>query len=174
MRENTVSNRHRKTNRVVAKRRPGAKAKPKPRPKPKAKTTTRALTKQRTVAKRAQTQSPPVKADIRERILAAIRRIPRSRVCTYGNVADVAGLPRRARLVGTVLRQTPASRDLPWYRVINAGGRISFPSASDAYRRQRSKLEAEGVVFIGGRVDLQRHGWPDRDVQLDELLWGVP
>ena len=106
-----------------------------------------------------------------ERILKAVRSIPRGRVCTYGDVADVAGLPRRARLVGTVLRQTPASRDLPWYRVINASGRISFPVGSDAYQRQRSRLEAEGVDFVGGRVDLRRHGWPQRDAQLDELLW---
>jgi methylated-DNA-protein-cysteine methyltransferase related protein len=106
-----------------------------------------------------------------ESILAAVRRIPRGKVCTYGNVAEVAGLPRRARLVGTVLRQTPAARGLPWYRVINAGGRISFPVGSDAYARQRHKLEAEGVVFVGGRVDLRRYGWPARDQQLDELLW---
>jgi methylated-DNA-protein-cysteine methyltransferase-like protein len=124
-------------------------------------------------AKNAKAQPPLVKADIRDRILATIKRIPRGRVATYGNVADVAGLPRRARLVGTVLRQTPASRGLPWYRVINAGGRISLPAGSDAYQRQRSKLEAEGVLFIGGRVDLQRHGWPQRDVQLDEMLWKV-
>jgi methylated-DNA-protein-cysteine methyltransferase related protein len=106
-----------------------------------------------------------------EMILAAVRRIPRGKVCTYGNVAEVAGLPRRARLVGTVLRQTPAARGLPWYRVINAGGRISFPVGSDAYARQRHKLEAEGVVFAGGRVDLRRYGWPARDEHLDELLW---
>jgi methylated-DNA-protein-cysteine methyltransferase-like protein len=109
--------------------------------------------------------------DLPARILAAVRRIPRGKVCTYGDVADVAGLPRRARLVGTVLRQTPASRDLPWFRVINAGGRISFPAGSDAYLRQRRKLEAEGVVFIGGRIDLKRHGWPPREDRLDELLW---
>jgi methylated-DNA-protein-cysteine methyltransferase-like protein len=107
------------------------------------------------------------------RIIAAIKRIPRGRVCTYGNVADVAGLPRRARLVGTVLRQTPASRGLPWYRVINASGRISFPVGSDSYARQRKQLEAEGVDFVGGRVDLRRYGWPSRDQQLDELLWGT-
>jgi methylated-DNA-protein-cysteine methyltransferase related protein len=108
---------------------------------------------------------------IPEMILAAVRRIPRGKVCTYGNVAEVAGLPRRARLVGTVLRQTPSARGLPWYRVINAGGRISFPVGSDAYARQRHKLEAEGVVFAGGRVDLRRYGWPARDEHLDELLW---
>ena len=106
------------------------------------------------------------------RILAAVKKIPRGRVCTYGNVADIAGLPRRARLVGTVLRQTPASPGLPWFRVINASGRISFPLGSDSHARQRRHLEAEGVDFIGGRVDLQRYGWPSREQVLDELLWG--
>jgi methylated-DNA-protein-cysteine methyltransferase-like protein len=72
-----------------------------------------------------------------------------------------------------VLRQTPASRDLPWFRVINAAGRISFPGGSDAYLRQRRKLEAEGIVFIGGRIDLKRHGWPPREERLDELLWKI-
>ena len=106
-----------------------------------------------------------------EQILVAVRSIPKGRVCTYGDVADVAGLPRRARLVGTVLRQSPASRGLPWFRVINASGRISFPVGSDAYRRQRSKLEAEGVDFVGGRIDLKRYGWPEHEAKLDELLW---
>ena len=114
-----------------------------------------------------------IETSVRERILAAVRRIPRGHVCTYGNVAEVAGLPRRARLVGTVLRQTPAGRGLPWFRVMNAGGRISFPTGSDAYVRQRKRLEAEGIVFVGGRVDLQRYGWPSRDAHLDELLWKV-
>ncbi|MDY6944360.1 MAG: MGMT family protein [Pseudomonadota bacterium] len=106
------------------------------------------------------------------RIIAAIKRIPRGKVCTYGGVADLAGLPRRARLVGTVLRQTPASRGVPWFRVINASGRISFPLGSDAYARQRKHLEKEGVDFVGGRVDLNRYGWPPRDQVLDQLLWG--
>lgn len=123
---------------------------------------------------RVRSKAVPVdpRADpLRTRILDTIRRIPRGKVCTYGDVADVAGLPRRARLVGTILRQTPGSRDLPWFRVINAGGRISFPTGSEAYQRQRRKLEAEGVVFVGGRVDLQRYGWPSREEQLDEFLW---
>ncbi|GFE81303.1 hypothetical protein GCM10011487_33030 [Steroidobacter agaridevorans] len=106
------------------------------------------------------------------RIIAAIKRIPRGKVCTYGGVADVAGLPRRARLVGTVLRQTPASRGLPWFRVINASGRISFPLGSDGYARQRKHLENEGIDFVGGRVDLDRYGWPPREKLLDELVWG--
>ena len=122
---------------------------------------------------RAKRAPAAIDQSVPEMILAAVRRIPRGKVCTYGDVAEVAGLPRRARLVGTVLRQT-SGRGLPWYRVINAGGRISFPVGSDAYARQRHKLEAEGVVFAGGRVDLRRYGWPARDEQLDELLWKLP
>ncbi len=106
-----------------------------------------------------------------DRILAAVRQIPRGRVSTYGIVAELAGLPRRARLVGTVLKHAPSSRDLPWFRVINAGGRISLPSGSDSYARQKSKLEAEGVIFRGDRVDMKRYGWPPRDRTLDETLW---
>lgn len=106
-----------------------------------------------------------------KRILDAIKRIPRGKVSTYGEVAELAGLPRRARLVGTVLRQTPAASKVPWYRVINAGGRISFPTGSEPYARQRRKLEAEGVTFVAGKVNLRRYGWPSREEQLDEFLW---
>jgi methylated-DNA-protein-cysteine methyltransferase related protein len=126
--------------------------------------------KKKKPAKSARRTAPAANA---EAILAAVKRIPRGRVSTYGGVAEVAGLPRRARLVGTVLRQTPASRGLPWFRVINASGRISFPVGSDAYARQRKKLEAEGIVFSGGRVDLREYGWPESVASLDEYLWKV-
>jgi len=133
----------------------------------------KAKKKAKKTAPRTKRAPAAIDQSVPEMILAAVRRIPRGKVCTYGDVAEVAGLPRRARLVGTVLRQT-SGRGLPWYRVINAGGRISFPVGSDAYARQRRKLEAEGVVFAGGRVDLRRYGWPARDEQLDELLWKLP
>ena len=123
----------------------------------------------KTAAKRGLVVAPASDA---ARIIAAIKKIPRGKVCTYGGVADVAGLPRRARLVGTVLRQTPASRGVPWFRVINASGRISFPLGSDSYKRQRKSLENEGVDFVGGRVNLDHYGWPRRERMLDELVWG--
>lgn len=102
-------------------------------------------------------------------ILSTVQKIPRGKVSTYGAVADAAGLPRRARLVGTVLRQT--ARRVPWHRVLNASGRISFPKGSEAYIEQRARLEREGVVFIGGRVDLKRCGWPSQLGSLDEYMW---
>jgi methylated-DNA-protein-cysteine methyltransferase-like protein len=129
------------------------------------------VAKKKVARRPTKAKQPAVQTDA-QRILAAIRKIPKGRVSTYGNVAEAAGLPRRARLVGTVLRQTPASVKVPWFRVINAGGRISFPVNSDAYERQRSNLEAEGISLVRGRVDLKRYGWPARDKDLDELLWG--
>ncbi|HEU4652562.1 MAG TPA: MGMT family protein [Steroidobacteraceae bacterium] len=108
-----------------------------------------------------------------DRILEAVRKIPRGKVSSYGQVAALAGLPRRARLVGTVLRTHPNMRGLPWHRVINSGGRISFPLGSEAYDRQRQRLEREGVVFVGHRIDMKRFGWPAND-DLDEALWRVP
>lgn len=112
--------------------------------------------------------------DNAERILNAVERIPRGRVSTYGAIAEVAGLARRARLVGKVLREAPSSRKAPWFRVLNASGRLSFPLGSDAYATQKAKLEREGVVFIGGRVDLKRFGWPATVASLDEYLWSPP
>jgi len=120
------------------------------------------------VATKKKTPAPPTDA---QRILGAVKKIPKGRVSTYGSIAEVAGLPRRARLVGTVLKQTPASTRVPWFRVINAGGRISFPVGSDAHERQRSHLEREGISLVRGRVNLKRYGWPPRDADLDELLW---
>lgn len=98
-----------------------------------------------------------------------IAAIPRGRVCSYGEVADRAGLPRRARLVARVLRETPDEVELPWFRVLRADGRIAFPPGSRGFREQVRRLAAEGVLVRGGRVDLARYGW-ERD--LDGLLWG--
>jgi alkylated DNA nucleotide flippase Atl1/3-methyladenine DNA glycosylase AlkD len=99
-----------------------------------------------------------------EQIYAVICRIPRGKVATYGQVAALAGLPKRARLVGTALRETPEGLDLPWQRVINVGGRVSPRGGlgvEEGY--QRHLLEEEGVAFDShGRVDLERFGWdPD-------------
>jgi len=139
------------------------------------KTASRKSTTKKTSSKPARSAAakPAIAVSDAKKIYAAIKRIPKGRVSTYGTIAEVAGLPRRARLVGTVLRHTPTTVKVPWFRVINAGGRISFPVDSDAYERQRSHLEAEGIAFLRGRVDLQRHVWPERGEaeDLDELLW---
>jgi methylated-DNA-protein-cysteine methyltransferase-like protein len=96
-----------------------------------------------------------------EKIFAAVRKIPRGRVSTYGAIARLAGLPRQARLVGYALHRLGASTRVPWHRVINAAGRISLGDAHGAATTQRLRLIAEGVaVDRGGRVALARYGWP--------------
>ncbi|MEQ1580394.1 MAG: MGMT family protein [Steroidobacteraceae bacterium] len=110
--------------------------------------------------------------DAATKICAAIGRVPRGRVCSYGEIARVAGLPGRARLVGTVLRNSPTKRKLPWFRILTASGKLAFPEGSEPYLEQRRRLEAEGVRFVNARVDLKRFGWP-RESSLDEALWGM-
>jgi methylated-DNA-protein-cysteine methyltransferase-like protein len=87
-----------------------------------------------------------------EKIRAAILKVPRGKVATYGAVARAAGFPGAARQVVWALRQ---SRGLPWHRVLAAGGRIALPG--EAGFEQRLRLEAEGVQFNGSRVRMADH-----------------
>ncbi|TCK08509.1 MGMT family protein [Marinobacterium mangrovicola] len=96
--------------------------------------------------------------NLNERIWQVVAAIPKGKVATYGQVAALAGAPRHARYVGTVLKRLPAGSTLPWFRVLNARGELSFPKDSPAYQRQREALEAEGVEFIGARVSLASFG----------------
>jgi len=95
--------------------------------------------------------------------------IPAGCVLNYGEVARLAGLPGRARLVGRALGLAPKCMKLPWHRVVNAQGQISFKPGGAEYRRQRELLEGEGVEFVEGVIDLEAHA-PSR--VLDRILWG--
>jgi methylated-DNA-protein-cysteine methyltransferase-like protein len=103
------------------------------------------------------------------RVWDVVAGIPRGCVLNYGEVARLAGLPGRARLVGRALGLAPRSMKLPWHRVVNAQGRISFRADGPKYREQRRRLEAEGVTFDDGAVDLEAHA-PHQ--ALDRMLWG--
>ena len=98
-----------------------------------------------------------------------VQDIPAGHVLTYGEVARLSGAPRFARRVGQAMRWAPRKMALPWHRVINAQGRISFPEESQGFLRQKELLEREGVVFVNGRIDLQRYGYRGA---VDKLLWG--
>jgi methylated-DNA-protein-cysteine methyltransferase-like protein len=96
---------------------------------------------------------------IYKRIHDVVRRIPRGRVATYGQVARITG-GCTARMVGYAMAALPRGTDVPWQRVINSSGRISERSRGDGEEVQRRLLEAEGVRFDrGGRVDFDRKGW---------------
>ena len=87
-----------------------------------------------------------------EALWQVVCAIPRGRVSTYGAVARAAGLPGRARQAGYALKVAPRSLNLPWHRVVAAGGRIAFAAGSAAHREQARRLRAEGVTVRGGRV----------------------
>jgi methylated-DNA-protein-cysteine methyltransferase-like protein len=95
---------------------------------------------------------PDRSASMRIRIEAAIRAIPQGKVSTYGAVAEAAGFPGRARQVAVVLRR---GFNLPWQRVLGAGGAIKC--TGDYALEQRFRLEAEGVRFRGRKVDMKAH-----------------
>jgi len=92
------------------------------------------------------------------RIRATIRKIPRGKVATYGDVAYAAGFPGAARQVVWALHGSGGL--LPWQRVVGAGGKILLPGVRGA--EQRFLLQSEGVSFIGLRVDMKQHryAWP--------------
>lgn len=106
------------------------------------------------------------------KIWKTVQAIPFGYVACYGQIADLAGLPGRSRLVGKALGKVPDNgfngREVPWFRVINSQGKISLPSGSDAFIRQRDRLQDEQVVVIGSKVKLSEYQWvPD----LSELLF---
>ena len=97
----------------------------------------------------------PSSEQIIEAIGEAISSIPRGRVASYGAVAAGAGYPKHIRMVPRVLNLH--GDGLPWHRVTGAGGAIKIPN--EAAREQRLRLEAEGVRFKNGKVDLERFGF---------------
>ncbi|HEY9895067.1 MAG TPA: MGMT family protein [Candidatus Sericytochromatia bacterium] len=94
-------------------------------------------------------------------IYAIVQQIPYGQVATYGQVAELANLPRRARLVGYALFRVAPEMDIPWHRVINAKGEVSeSPVRYGSDHLQRSLLEAEGIQFsLEGRINLRTYRW---------------
>jgi methylated-DNA-protein-cysteine methyltransferase-like protein len=95
------------------------------------------------------------------RIYRIVRHIPTGRVATYGVVARLAGRPGAARTVGWALSALPEDADVPWWRVLNAAGRISLSAQDHGAVVQRALLLREGLKFApGGAVNLAVFGWP--------------
>lgn len=102
------------------------------------------------------------------RIWETIQDIPSGRVANYGQVAEIAGIPRGARQVAYALRHVPKDMQLPWHRVITASGKSAFDPGSKHFRMQCERLMAEGVTVRNGKVNMQKFRW---EPGLDELLW---
>jgi methylated-DNA-protein-cysteine methyltransferase-like protein len=114
--------------------------------------------------KRKPPQTPPLQGDEAvAAICAVVRRIPKGWVATYGQVAAMAGLPRRARLVGHVLQHLEPATKIPWHRVVNAKGEVSYSvSRNGGDALQLRLLEKEGIEFDDrNRFNLERFRWLD-------------
>jgi len=92
-------------------------------------------------------------------ITQIVGSIPYGKVASYGQVARLSGYPSHARFVGAVLKQLPSDSSLPWHRVVNGKGRVSFPLESESYIEQCSKLLSEGVEVHEGVISMRKFGW---------------
>ena len=89
-----------------------------------------------------------------------VSRIPRGRIATYGQIAELAGIPGQARRVGYALSALPNDTAVPWQRVVNAKGEISLRSHSGSESLQKKLLKGEGVRFtVDGRILMDRFQW---------------
>ena len=100
-------------------------------------------------------------------IWKVVSSISSGRLMGYGEVARAAGYPRHARMVSKSMSRSP--EPLPWYRIVRSDRKLAFEMGSEAYKKQRSLLEEEGVQFINGKA---KPLFSDDDKNLDELLWG--
>ena len=97
-----------------------------------------------------------------QQIWNTVSRVPYGKVSSYGFIADLAGLPGRARMVGSVLQYAPPEMQLPWHRILKSNGQIAFAAGSASAQRQKELLQEEGVVVLNNRVDMKRYSWqPD-------------
>lgn len=121
--------------------------------------------------RKPETRPPP--ENFRDRVLAIVRRIPRGKVLTYGQVAILAGVPRAARIVGGILFQLGPENRLPWQRVLNAQGGLSTYRVGFG-ERQKTLLKQEGLRFNSrDHIDLKRHQWFPSERTLKKLgVWG--
>lgn len=97
----------------------------------------------------------------KQRLWQVLAAIPAGRVSSYGQLAQLAGMGRGARLVGRWLSQLPEGSTLPWHRVLNSQGQLSLPIDNPAAQEQLQRLRAEGVIIRNRRVSMARYGWPD-------------
>ena len=99
------------------------------------------------------------------RIYEAVKKIPRGKVASYGQVAALAGNPKMSRAVGNALHKNPDPGNIPCYRVVNSQGKLAEAFAFGGVNMQKELLEADGIEVINGKVDLEKYA-----IQLEEFM----
>ncbi len=103
------------------------------------------------------------------KIWETVCKVPFGKVSSYGFIADLAGLPGRARLVGNVLQFAPDQMNVPWFRILKSNGQLAFAAGSKEAEEQKGLLQEEGVVVQNNRVKLKKFGWHPGLGELMEL-----
>ncbi len=89
----------------------------------------------------------------------AIKKIPKGRVLSYGHLAELAGRPRAARAVGSILHENPWPEDVPCYKIGHADGSLAPAFAFGGWDRQRELLISEGIMVVNYKVDMKSYEW---------------
>jgi len=93
----------------------------------------------------------------KSQVLVILNEVPSGECIAYGELAKQAGFPGYARQVGRLMKTLPKDTKLPWHRVVNSQRKISFAENTDAYIRQRTRLEQEGWIIVGTRLTINEH-----------------
>lgn len=96
-----------------------------------------------------------------QQVRKIIKKVPKGKVATYGQIAALSGNPRNARMIAGILHRYSEKENLPWHRIINSQGKISL-GLNDGYKIQKSLLESEGIVFKDKKIDLNKFQWSPR------------
>lgn len=99
-------------------------------------------------------------SEFSKQVITVIRKVPKGNVATYKQIAALAGKPHAVRAIAWILHSSSKAHKLPWQRILNAQGKISFPVSNRLHQKQKALLQKEGVHFSdSGRVDLSRYQW---------------
>lgn len=112
-------------------------------------------------------EKPNPSKNFDEAVWQVVADIPAGQVLSYGNVARMAGFPKRARMVAKAMSRSP--EPLPWHRVVKSDLSIAFQVGSEPYQQQKKRLLSEGVTMSNGKLKPRTS---DKNRALDEILWG--
>lgn len=102
-------------------------------------------------------------SEFTKEVLKQIQSIPAGKVATYKQIAELAGKPQGSRGVAWILHSCSTTYKLPWHRVLNSKGKISFDRQTHNFRQQKKRLEIEGVIINSeGQLDLAKYQWKKR------------
>ena len=98
-------------------------------------------------------------SEFTKKVIQQILKIPAGKVATYKQIAALAGKPQASRGVSWILHSCSTAYKLPWHRVLNSQGKISFERTSHNYRQQKKRLQQEGVLFEGEQLNMAQYQW---------------